>query len=146
MENFREQLFPEDNHTRAPDVPDSIESEEYKTKRSTANIKAQRNLMLSMEYLPLETTNKILCNPFVKKVATSMLQFRCIGQEEFDRQVAYYILKEASIHPPLRKKAVNLIPKKANKEASVTTRKRQESGAKVLAQKIEMVKTDGQTY
>ena len=71
MENLREQLFPEDNHTNVPNVPNSIVSEDYKTKRSIANIKAQRNLMLSAEHLPLESTAKVLCNPFAKKVATS---------------------------------------------------------------------------
>lgn len=70
MENLREQLFPEDNHKHIPNVPDCLMSEDYKTKRSIANIKAQRNIMLSTKYLPLETTNEALCNPFVKKVAT----------------------------------------------------------------------------
>ena len=84
MENLREQLFPEDNHTCAPDIPDSIESEEYKTKRSTANIKAQRNLMLSMEYLPLETTNKILCNPFVKTLLLQISSMICFSSDVLD--------------------------------------------------------------
>ena len=68
MENLRERLFPEENHIAH--APDCIVSEDYKTKRSIANINAQRNVMLSAEYLPLDTTNQALCNPFVKKVAT----------------------------------------------------------------------------
>ena len=66
MENLREQLIPEDNHTN---LPNSILSNDYKTKRSIANIKAQRNLMLSAEHLPLESTAKVLCNSFAKKDA-----------------------------------------------------------------------------
>ena len=121
MENLREQLFPEDNHTNVPNVPNSIVSENYKIKRSIANIKAQRNLMLSAEHLPLESTAKVLCNPFAKKFATSdqhndMLQFRSIGQDEFDRHVAYYILKEASVHPPLRKKRLLTLSQKRQQE------------------------------
>ena len=146
MENLRKQLFPEDNHTN---VPNSIVSEDYKTKRSIANIKAQRNLMLTAEHLLLESTAKVLCNPFAKKVATSdqqhdMLQFRSIGQDEFDRHVAYYILKEASVHPPLRKKRLLTLSQKMTTRRQVTQlEKHRRMVQKCLHKKLKWSKQTG---
>ena len=33
-----------------------------------------------------------------------MLSFRDVGQEEFEKYDLYYTLKQASVHPPQRKK------------------------------------------
>ena len=151
MENLREQLFPEVNHTtyNVPNAPNSIVCEDYRAKRSTANIIAQRNLMLSVEYLPLEITNMILCNPFKKKVATSdqqhdMLQFRSIGQDEFDRHVAYYILKGASTNPPLRKKRLlTLSQKKATRRQVTQLEKDRRVVQKCLHKKLKWSKHTG---
>lgn len=84
--------------------------------RKTAEC-VHRVVTISGIYLLLETATQLLCNPLVKKHATSdqqhdMLHFRGIGQDEFDRHIAYYILKEASTHPPLRKKRLLTLSKK----------------------------------
>ena len=115
MENLREQMFPEEHKTCTSTLPTSILSADAQTRKSIANIEAQKHLMLSTAHFPTLTQDE-LGNPFVEKRATleqqhDLLHFRDIGQDEFQRHVAYYILKEASIHPPLRKKGCTDCPK-----------------------------------
>lgn len=92
----------------------SILSADTQTKKSVANIEAQKSLLISTPHLPLLRTQHELGNLFTEKHATpeqqhDLLNFREIGQDEFERHVAYYILKEASVHPPLRKKRLQTL-------------------------------------
>ena len=64
---------------------------------------------MSIALLPLVCANHELVNQFAMKYATpeqqhDLLHFQDIWQDEFERHVAYYIIKEASVHPPLKKK------------------------------------------
>lgn len=117
MENLRKQLFPEENCTCAQSLPTSILSKESHTKKRLGNINAQRNLILSAKHLQSTTTNQRYAIFFQKTCNSEQqhgyLQFRSIEQDEFERHVAYYILNEASVHPPLwKKRLLTLSPKK----------------------------------
>ena len=109
LENFREKLFPEEHSISFTTSPTSILSIDARDRKYASNIEAQINLLNSAQNLPLQSTNCELINPFTNKKATpqqqhDLLQFRHIGQEEFEKYVAYYILKQASVHPPQRMK------------------------------------------
>ena len=97
------------------------------TRKSLANIQAQTSLLLSAEYLKTGSTNQELhvYNPFTNKSATieqqyNLLHFRTIGQDEFERHVAYLILKEVSVNPPIRKKRLLTLSKRKATSRQVT--------------------------
>ena len=127
-------MFGKPSRTTFSGVPTSIFS---LARKSFANIDAQRSLILSTEYLTTTNTNQGLHNPFSKKFATTeqqhnLIHFRHIGQNAFEHHVAYYILKEASVHPPIRKKEVAYsIPEESISEANNTVREGQKNGTKV---------------
>ena len=143
LENLREQLFPEEY---APNVPTSNFSQ---ARKSFANIDAQRSLILSAEYLTTTSTNQELYNPFSKKFATTeqqhdLIHFRHIGQNEFERHVAYYILKEASVHPPIRKKRLlTLSQRKASQRQITQLEKDRRIVQKCLHKKLKWSKQTG---
>ena len=101
MENLKKQLFPEENISTSS-ILSSILSTDAKARKSASNTEAQINLMLSVQHLPLVCINHVLVNPFSLKHTTQeqnhdLLQFRIIGQDEFEKHLSYYILKHASV-------------------------------------------------
>ena len=109
LENAREQLFPEEGVALPSPLPSSILSTDSRDRKASANIATQVDLIQSAKHLPLKSTNSELINLFTHKKATpqqqqDLLSFRDIGQEEFEKYVLYYTLKQASVHPPQRKK------------------------------------------
>ena len=136
LENLKGQLFPEEKHL--PSVPSSFPE----ARKTFANIEAQTRLILSTEYLTTTTTSQELCNPFSKKFANAEQQhdlasFREIGQCEFENHVSYYILKEASVHPPIRKKRLlTLTQRKASQRAITQLEKDRRMVQKCLHKKL----------
>ena len=147
MENFRHQLFPVE--TNATSLATSILSTDAQTKKSAANIEAQIQLMLSTGFLPNLCTNHELVNQFVMKYPTpeqqhDLLHFRNIGQDEFERHVSYYILKEASVHPPMRKKRLQtLSQRKVTRRQLSQLEKDRQMVQKCLHKKIKWSKQTG---
>ena len=87
----------------------SICTTEAQALKPAENINAQITLILSAQYLSLTSARTGLLNPFSKRSATQeeqhdLMQFRDIGQREFERHVGYYVLKQPSVHPPIEKK------------------------------------------
>ena len=63
----------------------------------------------SAALLSLQDRDCGLVNPFSKKTANpaqkhDLLEIRNIGCDEFEKYVLYYILRQASVHPPQRKR------------------------------------------
>ena len=63
----------------------------------------------SAALLSLQDRDRGLVNPFSKKTVNpaqkhDLLEFRNIGCDEFEKYVLYYILRQASVHPPQRKR------------------------------------------
>ena len=101
LENFREQLFPEEGTISFTTSPNSILSTDARDRKYAANIEAQIKLLNSAQNVSLQSTNSEIVNLFTNKKATpqqqhDLLQVRNIGQEEYEEHVAYYILKQAS--------------------------------------------------
>ena len=87
----------------------SICTTEAQALKPAGNINAQITLILSAQYLSLTSASTGLLNPFSKRSATQeeqhdLMQFRAIGQREFERHVGYYVLKQPSVHPHREKR------------------------------------------
>lgn len=68
-------------------------------------------LIKSSDLLNITSGNRDLVNTFCNQTASpeqehDLLNFRRIGTAKFDKCIAYYILKQASIHPPNGKKCL----------------------------------------
>ncbi len=105
IENLRKEIFPEES-TAVDSVPTSLLTTRSSDKKTSSNIQAQIALIKSTKLLEPTSTNRGLINPFSNRIASpeqehDLLQFRQIGTTEY---IAYYILKQASIHAPDRKK------------------------------------------
>ena len=95
--------------------------------------------------------NHVLVNPFSLKHTTQeqnhdLLQFRIIGQDEFEKHVSYYILKHVSVHPPLRKKRLQtLSERKVTKRQMTQLEKDRRVVQKCLHKKLKWSKQTGQS-
>jgi len=108
IENFRKQIFPEES-IAVDDTPTSMFTTRSDDKKSSLNIDSLISLIKSAGLLQPTINNRGLINPFSNRTASpeqehDLLQFRKIGTAEFEKYITYYILKQASVHPPDRKK------------------------------------------
>ena len=108
LQNLRHQIFPEESNQQADTIPASL-STSSSDKKTANNIRAQINVIESASLLEIVESSRGLVNPFTKKKATpeqehNLLSFRDIGQAEFEKYISYYILRQASIHLPRRKR------------------------------------------
>jgi len=108
MENLRKQIFPEESIV-VYDSTTSLFTTRSGDRKSSLNIDSQIALIKSANLLQPTINNRGLINPFSNRTASpeqehDLLQFRKIGTTEFEKYIAYYILKQASVHPPDRKK------------------------------------------
>ncbi len=149
LENLREQIFPEESSSRKS-LPTSILSVDSHDRKWAANTEAQINLIKSAQLLPLPSSDRGLVNSFTKKNATpeqqhDLLNFRTIGQEEFEKHVAYYILKQASVYPPQRKRRLlTFADRKPSKRQVSQLEKDRRLVLKCLHKKLKWSKQMGQ--
>ena len=78
-------------------------------KKSEANIQLQTNVVKAKKLFEITIDDRGLINPFTNKHASpdqlhDLLNFREIGNSEFNKFIEYYILHQASIKLPGRKK------------------------------------------
>ena len=106
LENLKQQITLYDE----PDTPQQgLLSTKCTDKKSEANINIQMTEIRSKKLLEITESDRGLLNTFTNKTASQqqlhdLLNFREIGSAEFDKYVAYYVLKQASIFAPTRKK------------------------------------------
>lgn len=149
LENMREQLFPEERRASSSSLPCSILSKEARDRKASANIREEIKLINSVQHLPLKSAKCELVNPFTHKKATlqqehDLLSFREVGQEEFEKHVLYYILKQASVRPPQRKKRLlTFSERKATKRVVSQLERDQKIVQKCLHKKIKWSKQTG---
>ena len=117
LENLRKQIFPEETIV-VNETTTSLFTTTSSDKKSSSNIDAQVALIKSTNLLEPTINNRGL----ISKTTASpeqehdLLRFRQIGTAEFEKYIAYYILKQASVHPPDRKKRlVTFSERKAGK-------------------------------
>ena len=102
-----------------------------------------------MDLLPLAKENRGLVNPFSKQKATpeqenDLLKFYTIGQSEINKYIAYYILKQASVQAPQRKRKLCTFSERKPSKRQVSQLERgRHLVQKCLHKKTEMVKTNG---
>ena len=126
----------------------SICTTEAQALKPAENINAQITLVLSAQYLSLTSARTGLLNPFSKRSATQeeqhdLMQFRDIGQREFERHVGYYVLKQPSVHPPQRKKRLLTLTKKAKSRQVLQLEKDRRVVQKCLHKKLKWSKQTG---
>ena len=126
----------------------SICTTEAQELKPAENINAQITLVLSAQYLSLTSARTGLLNPFSKRSATQeeqhdLMQFRDIGQREFERHVGYYVLKQPSVHPPQRKKRLLTLTKKAKSRQVLQLEKDRRVVQKCLHKKLKWSKQTG---
>ena len=71
------------------------------------------------------------------------MQFRDIGQREFERHVGYYVLKQPSVHPPQRKKRLLTLTKKVKSRQVLQLEKDRRVVQKCLHKKLKWSKQTG---
>ena len=126
----------------------SICTTEAQVLKPAENINAQITLILSAQYLSFTSASTGLLNPFSKRSATQeeqhdLMQFRDIGQREFERHVGYYVLKQPSVHPPQRKKRLLTLTKKAKSRQVLQLEKDRRVVQKCLHKKLKWSKQTG---
>ncbi len=117
LNNLHSQLFPEEEKTEAQN---SILSTKLEKKHIACNITEQKKVIEASGLLDV-TDNTGLKNPLCKKIPSpeqthDLLNFRAIGQEEFDKYMEYYITSKSSVAPVQRKRRLcTFNEKKVNK-------------------------------
>ena len=108
MKNFEAQLFPERNSKKTNSM-DTIYTNNSSVKKLQANIDMQVEKLSSSLVLCANQKDDSLFHLFNNKKATpeqkhDLINFRRIGQMEFERIVEYYTLRHSSVRPPKRQK------------------------------------------
>ena len=104
MKNFEAQLFPERNSKKTNSI-DTIYTNNSSVKKLQANIDVQVEKLSSSLVLCANKKDDSLFHLFNNKKATpeqkhDLINFRKIGQMEFERRAEYYTLRHPSVRPP----------------------------------------------
>ena len=117
IENLKKQLFADETgpHTQ---LPLTFESRNTDDRKSIANVKANMSLIHTSGILSVTQTNRGLFSFSQRKASHEqehdLLSFFEIGSGEFEIYILYYILREASVSAPQRKKKTSNICRKKN--------------------------------
>lgn len=120
FENLSEQLFPEKQQVKKSTL--SLITGNPSDYKREKNIPAQIATIEKHKLLEISTANRGLINPFSDKTASTQqcydpLNFRIIGQKDFDSRINFFILKEPSCSAPTRKGNLQTFStKKSNKQ------------------------------
>ena len=107
LENLRHQLFPEATpKLLTVESPFSLNRNDHKFEQ---NVKVQVETIQSSSLFETTIKNRGLFNPFTNQKATQqqshdLLNFRQIGQEDYELRIAYFILRQPSVEAPNRKR------------------------------------------
>ena len=145
MENLRKQLFPENCTTT---VPKSLLTTNPGTQKHHANIEtAKRRINDGL----LTTESLVLLNPYAERKATKqeqedLMNFREIGEKEFEKYVEYNILHKPSTNAPNRKrKLLTFSHHKANKTPINQLEKDKQLIMKCLQKRLKWYQQTGKT-
>lgn len=108
IKNFEAQLFPRRNSKKMKSI-DTIYTNDPSAKKLQANIDQQVKKLKSSQILSADQKDNSLFHLFNQKTVTpeqkhDLMNFRNIGQMEFERRVEYYTLRNPSVRPPKRQK------------------------------------------
>ncbi len=123
LENAKKQLFPETKPKHnATHSPFSSDSNDLKWEK---NVLAMMSTVDCKCLLAVTDENRGLLNPFTEKLANSqqthdLLQFRAIGQSEFDIRIQYFILKNPSTQATNRRRRLQTFMEKRIKSRRVS--------------------------
>ena len=126
MKQFEAQIFPEQNQKKKPhSVILSIYQSGASGNKLDANINKQVEKLSLSTVLSLEARDDSLHHLFNLKKPTpeqmhDLLNFREIGQTEFERRVEYYILRSPSVRPPKRQKRLLTFTEKKSRPKKVS--------------------------
>jgi len=118
MKQLESQLYPEKTNRAA--ILNSIYSSTASDKQLEINIKCQV-AKLGNSSLKLDCSESTLCHLFNSKRLTpeqehDLLNFREIGQKEFENRIKYYVLKTPSVKPPKKRtRLLTFTERKSNK-------------------------------
>ena len=105
--NVKKQVSPEEKGSNTVPVL-SFESRNTNDQKSLENVKANISLICSSGVLSVTQTNRGLISFSNRKASLEqehdLLSFFSIGSTEFEKYIQYYILREASVSAPQRKK------------------------------------------
>ena len=109
IKNFEKQVYTEHEETDANNIK-SLFTKHEAEKKQQMNVECQENRLASSQLN--NTSDNILQHLFMTKKLTpeqehDLVNFRDIGQEEFENRVNYYVLKNPSVQAPRRRKHFN---------------------------------------
>ena len=122
IQNFKSQVFPESHQTHK-NAPPMFSCDSYAVK-SEGNIKQIMETIKEANLLPLlygSSANRGLLNPFRSIVANNaqthdLLNFRNIGQKQFESRVESFLITNPSTKAPLRQKRLQTFTSKKRRE------------------------------
>ena len=106
----KKQLFPETK--MKADSTHSPFSSDSNAMKFEQNVVAMMSIIQSKSLLAMAEENRGLLNPFCGKVGNAqqthdLLNFRNVGQQEFLNRIAYFIIKQPSVHAPNRRRRLH---------------------------------------
>ena len=106
MNNLEEHLFPERNKESVKTIT-SLFATDIESKKLESNIRKQVDKLQSSNFITGTSTG--LCHLFKTKQLTpqqthDLINFRAIGESEYNNRVEYYILRNPSVRPPKHRK------------------------------------------
>ena len=89
------------------------------------NVSAMIEIIQNKSLFEINKENRGLINPFSGKKASyqqehDLLQFRIIGEEEFQSRVSYFILKTPSVQAPNRRRRLQTFAEKGTRSRQIT--------------------------
>ena len=125
MKNFEAQLFPERSSKKKSHSIHSIYTNDTSAKKLQANINKQIEKLNCSRVLFADQRDNSLYHLFNNKKATpeqthDLMNFRQIGQTEFERRVEYYTLRNPSVRPPKRQKRLLTFTEKKSRPKRVS--------------------------
>ena len=109
IKNLQTQPFPQHNNTSVIKPIETIYSKEVSSTKLEMNIRHQMHQLQKATSLTLNSPEKSLRHLFQQKQPSpeqihDLINFRKIGQTEYERRVDYYVLRKPSVKAPKRRK------------------------------------------
>ena len=109
IKNLETQLFPEHKHVSVIKPITTIHTKEVSSTKLEMNVRSQMLQLEKATSLTLNSPEKSLCHLFQQKQPSpeqihDLINFRKIGQTEYERRVEYFVLRNPSVKAPKRRK------------------------------------------
>ena len=125
MKNFEAQIFPKQTLKMKSHSITTIFTTDAATKKLNTNIQMQVEMLDSCHVLSVDSEETSLHHLFKPKNVTpeqtnDLMNFREIGQSEFERRVEYYTLCNPSVKPPKRRKRLLTFTERKSRQKKVS--------------------------